>query len=425
MNVQREEIRIRQRRGIWANRDFLKFWTGQSLSMVGSQITLMALPLIAAITLNATPFQMGVLHAVEYAPFLLFGLLAGVWVDRWPKKILLVISDFGRAALLITIPLLAWFDSLNIFYVCLISFLTGILTTFYSIAYQSALPYMLKNNELIDGNAKMEFSRSVAGVSGPGFAGVMVQWMTGAFSIILNSISFLISGFLTSTITVNEPEQRKDRQSRLSVWEDMGKGLSLVFTSRYLRSIAACSATFNFFYNMIQAVLILYATRVLEFSPVTIGLVMTLGSIGAVLSAILSNRLVGKFGFGPVITGSAFCQGIGFLFLIGATGSKGVAFGMMFASMFIVSFATTVYNIAQLSFRQSITEPEMLGRMNATMRFVVWGVIPIGALTGGALGTWIGLYMTIIVAIIGGILSFLWVFWSPVRSVTAGKVHME
>ncbi|AFC31322.1 arabinose efflux permease family protein [Paenibacillus mucilaginosus 3016] len=421
VELQHETIALQQEQGLWKDGNFLKLWTGQSLSMFGSQITTMALPLVAVMTLNATPFQMGVLHAAEYAPFLLFGLIAGVWVDRLPKRPLLIAADLGRALLFGLIPLLALFGSLNIALLCTVAFLAGILTTLYSIGYQSILPYMLGKGQLIDANAKMEFSRSVAGVTGPGLAGLMVQWMTGVFAIVLDALSFVVSGILTSTVSVKEPQPKKEGQANASVWKDMGEGLRIVFGSPCLRSIAACSATTNFFLNMTQAILILYATKELGFTPVEIGLLMTLSSSGAVLSALMSSRLVARFGFGPVITGSAFCQGIAGLFLFGAAGGKTAAFTMLFISMFLMGLATTVYNVAQVSFRQSITEPELLGRMNATMRFIVWGVIPLGAFAGGSLGTWIGLYPTILTAVCGGMLSFLWVFLSPVRTAADGR----
>ncbi|QCT04331.1 arabinose efflux permease family protein [Paenibacillus algicola] len=421
VEIQQGNSSIHPARTVWGDRNFLKLWTGQSLSMFGSQITAMALPLIAALSLKSSPLQMGILHAVEYAPFLLFGLVAGVWVDRLPKRPLLIAADFSRAALLMSIPILAWVGLLNFFYVCLVAFVVGVCTTFYSIGYQSILPYMLRKDLLVDANAKMELSRSAAGVTGPGLSGLLVQWLSGAVAIVLDAFSFLISGLLTCRVQVDEPPRQVKPSLLSGLSREIGEGMRLVFQNHYLRSIAACSATFNFFYNMILAVIIVYTTRTLGFSPAEIGLVMTLGSLGAVLSVVFSGRLVARFGLGPVIAGSALGQGLGFLFLFGAAGTKTAAFLMILLSMFIVSLTTTVYNVAQISFRQSITAPDMLGRMNATMRFVVWGVIPLGALSGGALGTWIGLYETICAAACGGALSFLWIWSSPVRTVQEGK----
>lgn len=420
--MQDAQVQVEQKKGLWRNSNFMKFWIGQTLSSFGSQITLMALPLIAALSLNATPFEMGVLRAVEYAPFLLFGLFAGVWVDYLPKRLLLITMDFCRAAILLIIPLLFVLGSLNMLSLWIVAFLTGVCTTFYAICYQSFVPYMLEKDQLTDGNSKLELSRSISETSGPGLAGMLVQLLSGAFAIILNAVSSVISGMMLLFLKVDEPKRNKNEKSNSSVWRDIGEGLRFVFRNRYLSAIAGCSATTNFFLNILFAILILYATREIGLSAALVGLLMTLSSIGSLISAVISNRVVARFGFGAAIVGSAFFQGLGGLFFLGAVGSKHFAFVMICIALFIVTFSMTIYNVAQVSFRQMITEKHVLGRMNATMRTIVWGSIPLGAFTGGLLGTWIGLYPTIIVAVCGGMFSFLWVLLSPVRSVTDGNM---
>ncbi|KIN39893.1 MFS transporter [Bacillus subtilis] len=404
------------------NGNFVKFWIGETISSFGSQITLMALPLIATISLNATPFEMGVLRTVEYAPFLLFGLFAGVWVDYLPKRLLLISMDFCRAATLLIIPLLFALGSLNMPALWIVAFLTGIYTTFYAIGYQSFVPYMLDKDQLADGNSKLELSRSISETSGPGLAGILVQLFSGAFAIILNSVSSIISGTLLLFLKVDEPKPDKNAKSNSNVWRDIGEGLRFVFNNRYLSAIAGCSATTNFFLNILLAIFVLYATREIGLSAALVGLVMTLSSIGALISAVISNRVIARFGFGKAIVSASFLQGIGGLFFLGAVGTQHFAFAMMCIALFIINFAMIIYNVAQVSFRQMITEKHLLGRMNATMRTLVWGSIPLGAFTGGLLGTWIGLYPTIVVAVCGGLFSFLWVLLSPVRSVTDGNM---
>jgi Na+/melibiose symporter-like transporter len=422
IEVQHQQKQVKKKKGLWGNNDFMLFWVGQTLSLFGSQITVMALPLIAAISLNATPFQMGVLRTVEYAPFLLFGLFAGVWVDYLPKRLLLISMDFCRAAILLIIPILFVLGSLNMLSLWIVAFLTGICTTFYAICYQSFVPYILEKDQLTDGNSKLELSRSISESSGPGLAGILVQLFTGAFAIILNAVSSVISGILLLFLKVDEPKRDKNDRLNSNVWKEIGEGLGFVFKNRYLSAIAGCSATTNFFLNILLAILILYATKEIGLSPALVGLLMTLSSIGAVISAFISNKIIVRFGFGAVIVGSSFFQGLGGLFFLGAMGSKTFAFLMMCIALFIVTFSMTIYNVAQVSFRQMITEKKVLGRMNATMRTLVWGSIPLGAFTGGILGTWIGLYPTIVVAVCGGMFSFLWVLLSPVRKVTDGNM---
>ncbi|GAE32628.1 hypothetical protein JCM9152_4171 [Halalkalibacter hemicellulosilyticusJCM 9152] len=395
------------------------------MSSFGSQITLMALPLIASVTLNANPLEMGILRTVEFLPFLLFGLFAGVWVDYLPKRLLMVFMDISRAAILLVIPFLFVIGSLNMLSLWIVAFLTGICTTFYAICYQSFVPYILEKDELTDGNSKLELSRSVSESSGPGLAGMLVQLLSGAFAILVNAVSSIISGIMLLLLKVDEPKQVKNKKENTSVWRDIGEGLKIVFKNRYLSAIAGCSATTNFFLNVVLAILVLYATKDIGLSPALIGLLMTLSSLGAVISAFISNTVINKFGFGKAIVYSSLFQGIGGLCFLGAIGNEFVAFMMMCFALFFMTFFMTIYNVAQVSLRQMITEKRVLGRMNATMRTLVWGSIPLGAFTGGLLGTWIGLYPTIIVAACGGMLPFLWVLFSPVRKVTDGKIINE
>lgn len=240
---------VNNKRSLWKNRNFMIFWSGQTLSSFGSQITLMALPLIASVTLNANPLEMGILRTVEFLPFLLFGLFAGVWVDYLPKRLLMVFMDISRAAILLVIPFLFVIGSLNMLSLWIVAFLTGICTTFYAICYQSFVPYILEKDELTDGNSKLELSRSVSESSGPGLAGMLVQLLSGAFAILVNAVSSIISGIMLLLLKVDEPKQVKNKKENTSVWRDIGEGLKIVFKNRYLSAIAGCSATTNFFFK--------------------------------------------------------------------------------------------------------------------------------------------------------------------------------
>jgi len=406
-----------QRSSIWKDRRFVRFWTSQTISNLGMQNTMMALPLLAVMTLNASAFEMGVLRTVEYAPFLLFGLFAGVWADYWPKRIVLIVIDFLRAAVLLTIPVLSFLGYMKMVHIWVIAFTAGVLSTFYAIISQSIMPSVLSKERFVEGNSKLELSRSLSEMSGPSIAGVLFQLLSGATAIILYVFSFVASGLLLSTTKFEEITRRRTPDAKPSIWREMSDGLQLVFRNKPLRSIAGCSTTSNFFFNMMHAILVLYMTQEIGFSASIMGALITLGTIGALIGALYSGRIIRRFGMGRVIVGAAFAQGLGALFMIGAKGSEEAAFIFVLTSLVIVTFATTVYNIAQVSFRQIMTEPHLLGRMNATMRTVVWGIIPFGAFFGGVLGNAIGLYPTIVIAAFGLTMSFLWVYLSPVRSI--------
>jgi MFS family permease len=400
--------------GLWRHPNFVKFWLSETISLFGSQITLLALPLTAALTLQATPTQMGILGAAQFAPFLLVSLFAGVYVDRMRRRPILMWANLGRAALLGLIPLSALLGMLGIELLYIIGFLTGVLTVFFDIAYQAFLPSVVQRDQLVEGNSKLEVSRSVAQVTGPGIAGALVEFLTAPLTILFDSISFLVSAFFLGLLRTTEEAPAKDTQTR-NVWGEIRAGLGVVFGSPLLRSIAAATATNNFFSNLWGAVFLLYVTRELGIEPVVIGFIFAVGSIGALLGSMLPRWAAQRFGLGPAIVWSQFLGGTASLLIPLASGSLAVAVPLLMLASFLMALGNPIYNVNQLSLRQAITPDRLLGRMNASMRFIVWGTIPIGALIGGLLGEWIGLRQTLIVGVAGMALAFLWVFFSPVR----------
>lgn len=401
--------------GLWRHANFLRLWTGQTISQFGSQITLLALPLAAALTLHATPAEMGILSAAETAPFLLVGLFAGVWVDRLRRRPILLITDFARGILLLAIPLAALLDALTIGLLYAVAFLVGILTVFFEVAYQSFLPALVGRAQLVEGNSKLEVSRSAAQIAGPGVAGGLVQLVTAPIAIVVDAASFFVSALFLLFVRVPEPAPAPRIAGR-SIWREIGEGLRVVIGNPMLRGIAGCTATGNLFSNIVQAVYILYVTRQLGLSAGVIGGIFAIGSVGFLIGALLAGPIARRVGLGPTIIGSIVfgCFGTGLIPL--ASGPATLAVPLLVVAQFIMAFGSPIYNINQVSLRQAITQDHLLGRMNATMRFIVWGTLPIGALIGGALGGAIGLRPTLIVGAIGEIFAFLWVFFSPVRA---------
>ena len=399
---------------LWRHSDFMKLWLAQTISVFGDQFTGLAIPLIAVLMLQATPSQMGVLTAVERAPFLLIGLFAGVWVDRLPRRPILVAGDLGRAVVLLTIPLAALLGALRMPHLYAVALLVGVLTLFFDVAYQAFLPALVGRQQLVEGNSKLEATRSLANLAGPSVAGVVIQALSAPIAIILDALSFVISGGLISRIRGRE---QAPGGTRASVTAEVREGLRVVFGNRLLRSIAGCTGTSNFFGSALFALYILFMTRSLGLTPAKIGAIFSLGNVAGLLGALSAGRLAARFGVGRIIVGAAALDGLGLIPIVLAT--RATAFPFLVLAGLLTSFANPVYNINQVSLRQAITPYRLQGRMNATMRFLVWGTMPLGGLAGGILGEALGLRPAIAVSVAGGLLAFLWVALSPVRALRA------
>jgi MFS family permease len=402
------------RSSLWYHNDFLKLWTGESISLLGSQITFLALPLTAVTVLEATALEMGVLGAVEFAPFLLFSLVAGVWADRLPRRPILMIANIGRAILLGSIPLMALNGWLTMNYLYVIAFGVGILTVFFDVAYQSYLPVLVTREQLVEGNSKLEGSRSVTEIAGPAMAGGLVQAFTAPIAIAVDAVSFLISAFFLGLIRRREDNSNSAGKWK-PMWGEIREGLQVVFRSPILRSIAGCTATNNFFSNVRFAVLTIYVVRELGIEPGVLGIIFAAGSVGALIGALWGSAIARRWGVGPTLIGAILVGSVGSLALPAARGTFAFAVAMLILGLFFNSAANPVYNITQMSLRQSIIPLRLQGRMNASMRFIVWGTIPLGSLVGGALGEVIGIHTTLLLGAIGGLLAVTWVFFSPVR----------
>jgi MFS family permease len=407
-------VRLWPTGGLWRHRDFLNLWGAETVSQIGSQITGLALPLVAILVLDASAFQVALLGVIEFAPFILISLPAGVWVDRLRRKPILVTADLGRALLLGSIPVAHWLGLLTIWQLYVVGFVVGVLTVFFDVAYQSYLPSLVSRDQIIDGNAKLEISRSGAQLAGPGLAGGLVQALTAPVAVLVDAISFLASGLFLFGIKQEErAPTRAERQAGPGMKAEVLEGLRYVLGHRFLRWIAASTATFNFFSNVIFSVFLVFAVRELGVGPGLIGLIFSLAAVGYLLGALLATRISRWFGVGPaIIIGAA--GSLSLLLLAAAPSSSPIPF--IVAGLGISSLGIPIYNITQVSFRQAITPERLQGRMNSVMRFVVWGVIPLGNLLGGALASWFSLRAAIWVGAIGMALAVLPVLLSPVRT---------
>ncbi|MGY1858128.1 MFS transporter [Modestobacter sp. SYSU DS0290] len=396
-------------RSLLRHSDFRRLWAAETVSQVGTQVTLLALPVMAVSLLDATPLQMGVLTALETAAFLLIGLPAGAWVDRWRRKRVLVAADLVRAGVLGTLPLAYLFDVLTLGQLFVVAALTGTATVFFDVAYQSYLPALVDRDQLVDGNGKLEASRAVAQVAGPGVTGVLLRVMSAPFLVALDAASFLLSALLLGRI--RRPDVVPDRAGRRSLRAEIGEGLSFVVRQPLLRRIVACTGTSNLFSSITTTLLVLFALRELELSESTLGLVFSAGAVGGLVGAATAARFARRVGEGRAIP-LALLVALPFTALT-PLAAVGAPLVLLALGQLGFSWSVVVYNVTQVSFRQRLCPPALLGRMNASVRFIVFGTMPLGGLLGGVLGTWLGVLPTLWIAAAGQVLAAGWVVASP------------
>ncbi|HEY1354224.1 MAG TPA: MFS transporter [Ktedonobacteraceae bacterium] len=399
---------------LWYHRDFLKVWAGQTISLCGSQVTLLAFPLTAILVLHASAAQMGFLQAAEFAPFLLIGLAVGVWVDRLPRRPVMIIADIGRFLLIGCIPLVAVFHILNIYEMYVIAFAVGTLTIFFDVAYRSYLPSLISREQLIDGNSKLELTASAAELIGPGLGGVLIQLLSAPISLLVDTFSFLLSALSLGLIRSNEPPPaRPAEQSKLL--PEISKGLRLLLRNPLLGPLAWSSINITLCTNISTAVYILYATTALHISPIVLGIIYAVGGVSAIPGAMINNWITQRLGIGVTAIIAVFIYACGGLLVPLALGPQPIVIAILMLSQFFVGLTFVIWNINQLSLRQMLTPNAFLGRVNASYRFLVWGAIPIGAVIGGGLGTIFGLHTALFIGAISTMIAPVWMVLSPVR----------
>jgi MFS family permease len=385
-------------------------WAGQTVSEVGSSVTTLALPLLALLTLHATTFEVGALTACTNAAFIIVALPAGAWVDRWRKRRVLVWSDAGRVLVLGSIPVAKELGVLTLGQLYVVALLAGVLTVFFDVAYQSYLPVLVEPDQLIDGNGKLGASQAFGQVAGPGVGGLLVGAVGAAYAVVADAASFGVSAIATLLIHRPEPAPPARAEGR-RLRTEIREGLHFVVTHPILRQITGCTATSNFFNGFFNALIAVFMVRVLHTSAGVIGIVFSAGSVGGLLGGGLAGRIGARVGTARVIWLSIGLAGP--FQLIATAAFHGWGLLLVGVGVFASSATSVVYNTAQVSYRQRICPPELLGRMNASVRFIVWGTLPLGALAGGVLGEVIGVRPTLVLGALGGWMATLWVVFSP------------
>lgn len=402
------------RGSLWRDGNFLTMWTGQALSQFGAQITELAIPVLAVLLLGATEWEVGVLTAANVAAFLVVGLPAGAWIDRMRKRHVMIAADLVRALALATLPLLAFLGALQMWHVYVVALVMGVATVFFDVSYQSVIPSLVRRTQIAEANGKLESTHQLAGLAGPAFGGWLVGIVAAPFAILITVGTYVAS--LVALLFTRDHETLRPREDREPLVREIGEGLRWVFANPLLRRIVGTTGVANFFSMAANTLLPIFALRELGISPAAFGLVFTLAAIGGLVGAVATPHIVKRIGEARAIPVSAILFGLAPLLVPLVSFFPALALPLLVVAYFIGSFTVLLYNITQVSFRQRITPPRLLGRMNASIRFVVWGVMPIGALLFGALGGAIGVVPTLWIGAAGELLAVLFVatgpFWS-------------
>jgi MFS family permease len=403
---------FRSRRGAWRNHDFVSVWSAATVSQVGSQVSLLGLPFIAILTLRATTFEVAALGIADVAPLLLFGLPAGVWLDRIRRRPMMIVGDVGRAIALASIPCAYAAGVLTIWQLYGVGFLTGTLTVLFDVASVSVLPAIVAREDLPGANAALQVSGQSAQVAGPGIPGFLVALLGAPYAIAVDAASYLGSAAFVSRIKAEENVVPKEQRRPMS--SEIREGLVYVLRHPILRPIVAFTSTANLFNSILFAVALLFAVRQLGLSARQVGLVFMLSNVGSLLGAAATPKLQRRFGLGRVMLVGAF-SGWALLLLPFAAGAWRIP--MLVGGLLIWGTAAVIWNATSAAIGQATTPARLMSRVAATRRLLAWGAMPAGTLAGGLLGTYLGLRTTMFIGAGGRAVAGLIVLTSPLRSI--------
>ncbi len=402
--------------GLWREPDFRKLWVGRTISLVGSQVTRLALPLAAILILSAAPPQLGLLRALSSLPAVVISAFAGILVDRLPRRPIMIVADLARALLLFSIPLAAFFGELNLLQLYAVALGSATFGVFFEIAYRSFLPSLIEQKDLVEANGKLEAAGPIAEVVGPSLAGILIQLLTAPLAILIDGISYLISVISLSFIAVNEaapspPERR-------AFLREIGEGLTFVRHEPQLRSILIAIGLFELFDSAMMAIYVLYVTKNLGLDPALLGLIFATGGVGGIVGALVSQWLADELRVGWVLVLGISLAAIGDLVIPTAGIFQTFSLPLLALAELCVVFGVLIFVINLMSLLQVVTPNHLLGRVNATIDIVTGASGLFGALLGGFVGSALGLELMFVAAGFGTFLSVLAIVVSPIRRLT-------
>ena len=393
------------------DRVFRHYWSAHVVSMVGDQVSLIAIPLLAVLTIGAGAVQMGFLTAAALLPNLFLSLLAGAWVDRRAyKRKVMICADLGRAALLVVVPVLAFVGVLRLWHLCVLSFAIGTLTVFYEVADGSLFASVVRRPDYIAANSLTNGARAMSFVAGPSVGGVLVQVLTAPFALVADVLSYVGSALLLTRIAPPENAGSRSEGGGLGI----GSGLAVIFRSPVLRQLLLGATVINLFNYAFDALLILYVTTVLGISPGMLGALIGIASIGGLVGAAVTGPLTRRFGIGPVAVLGYLAFPLPLVLIPLADGPRPVVIGMLLAAEFLSSLGVMILDIGVGSLQTAATPVSRLSLVKGAQRTVNYGVRPIGALLGGLLGGLIGVQATLWTGAVGAVAGVLFILFSPV-----------
>jgi MFS family permease len=388
--------------GLWRNPDFRKLWGSLTIVHFGGQVTFLALPLTAALMLNASPFEVGVLTALEALPYPLLGLFAGVIVDRTRKLPVIIAADIGRGLALLAVPICAWFGVLSMAILYIVGFMIGALTVIGWPAYQVFMTERVGRDNLVEANAKIGIADSAAQLIGPGVAGALIQWLTAPFAILLDAFSFFFSAWMLRGIPPKESDAPKAEPRSLK--SEIREGLLVIWHNPTLRAMVWAIGTWQVFRHASIATVVLFAARELGFSAGHVGVLFMTAGLGSLAASGVVAPLNKRFGMGPVMLTGIAGTGISWIIIASSTGPYWLASLLFGGGLFLLDLGAMTFFINYLSLRQAVTPDRLLGRVTATMICLTVATAPLGGLLGGWIAEHYGLRMAMLFAGLGALI---------------------
>ncbi|MGD0175524.1 MAG: MFS transporter [Candidatus Bathyarchaeia archaeon] len=406
---------------LWHHTDFMRLWVGETVEWFGGQITYLALPTIAIFALKAGAFDIGVLNGLGYLAFPILGIFVGVMGDRWPRRPMMVLANIVQVVALGTIPIAFLLQKLSLYHLFAVAAVMGVSTVFFEVAYQSYLPTLVDRENLVEGNSKLTTSESTSQIAGPALAGFLIQLTGAAMAIAADALTTLFAAL--AIFSIKKPENAYGSKAERNFAREVREGAEVIFHNPLLRSLAATTATLNLGSSIFSAVFFLFMYNELRLSPGLAGVVLGIGSVGSLIGAVNAPKIGQKLGLGPTLAIALSLVGFGLLAI--PLAMYGPSVPVLAALWMLSGVGITIYNITQISLRQAIVPDRLQGRMNATMRAIVWGALPVGAFIGGILGTEFGITQTIIIGGLISLLPVLLIMISPIGSLHKIPSNLE
>ncbi len=402
-----------RRRPLWRQRNFMLLWTGQTISMTGSAVTTVALPLVAIAVLRASAVEVGLLTAATYGAFIFISLPAGVVVDRLRRRKIMIWCDSSRLVILGSVPVAAALHRLTLGQLYAVALTSGVCAVFFDVSQQSYVSSLLDSDDLTEGFGRLGASASFAQVSGRGLGSGLIAIIGAARAITADALSYAVSVACLLSIRANEPRPGRAFTDARQLRRDIVQGLLFITHHPVLRRTTACAATGNLFIAMQISLNLLFLVRVLHVPPALAGLFTALGSLGGVVGGMLAAPIGRRVGSARIIWLSLLVFDAPSLILpLAEPGWRAALFVLGYG---VAAFACAIFGASQLAYRQSVCPPGLRGRMNAASRWVTWGTLPFGGLLGGILGSTIGIRYAILIAYAGSWAAGFLVFFSPLR----------